>query len=93
MIQDILGQPEAGKIGGVVDYDLERRYDDQFLPRDLQSIINGQLSGAQGSDADTVAVAHEGTLTPDKPGAAQAKAIPFWALIALALVGYIVIKD
>lgn len=93
MIQDILGQPQAGKIGGVVDLDAERRYDDRFLGADLQAIINGQLTGAQGSDADTVAVAHAETLSPDTPGAAQAKAIPFWALLALALVGYIVIKE
>jgi hypothetical protein len=93
MIQDILGQPEAGKIGGKVDLDAERRYDDRFLPRDLQSIINGQLSGAQGSDADTVAVAHAETLSPDAPGKTQAKTVPFWALLALVLVGYIVIKE
>ncbi len=86
MIQDILGQPQPGLIGGVPDLraviatvDGERNRLDDRPPNQWFT------SPEQGADHDAAIVTQQETLTPDAPAAAAAKAIP-WAVIGIAAV-------
>ena len=84
---DILGQPEAGAIGGVPDLAAAiANVGRVSVPAYVASIFDGQTSPEQGSDYSAAEVAQLETLTADKPADNFIKNLPILGVAAVVVI-------
>lgn len=93
MIQDILGQPEAGRIGGYPDLKTAiETVDRNFTSVYKATILDGTTSPEQGNNYDAGLVSLSEVITPDTPDASLSKAVPWAAIIAGVVVVYFLMR-
>lgn len=93
MIEDITRQPQEGVIGGLRDLTAEiRAVAVNRSSAVTANVSDGFTSTEQGRDHDPFLVALREVLTPDEPGNAASKAIPWVALLLFVAIGYLVVR-
>lgn len=94
MIQDILGQPQEGVIGGQRDLmTIINGVNANRAPADRADVGLGFTSPEQGRDYDAAIVSQVETVNADTASKTLKQAIPWGVLVALVVVYYFIARN